>query len=67
MEIEEALPTKNPDDYRVVGYPARRLDLTAKVLGNPAFVHDMSLPGMLAGRLEIYCVLMLFLPLTWRR
>jgi CO/xanthine dehydrogenase Mo-binding subunit len=51
VEIQEPLPLKNPDSYRVVGRPAQRLDLPAKVLGHPAFVHDMSLPDMLHGRL----------------
>jgi nicotinate dehydrogenase subunit B len=51
VEIKEASPAKNPDGYRVVGHPAARLDLPAKVLGAPAFVHDMRLPGMLHGRL----------------
>lgn len=51
VEIEEASPTKKPESYRVVGHRTQRLDLPAKVLGAPAFVHDMQLPGMLHGRL----------------
>src|SRR5207248_4183428 len=34
----------------VVGQPARRVDLPAKVLGQPAYVQDLRLPGMLHGR-----------------
>ena len=29
--------------------PARRLDLPAKLLGQPSFIHDMELPGLLHG------------------
>lgn len=51
IDITKAPAGKEPGSYRVVGYPARRLDLPAKVLGERAFVHDMHLPGMLHGRL----------------
>ena len=34
----------------MVGQPARRHDLPAKVTGGEAYVHDMRLPGMLFGR-----------------
>ena len=35
---------------RVVGKSAPRIDLPAKVAGKPAYLHDMTLPGMLFGR-----------------
>lgn len=38
-------------DYRIVGGNARRLDLAAKVFGEPAFVHDMALDGMVHARI----------------
>jgi nicotinate dehydrogenase subunit B len=41
---------KPPDAYRIVGRPAQRLDLLAKVTGGPCFVHDLDLPGMVHGR-----------------
>jgi nicotinate dehydrogenase subunit B len=41
---------KGPEAYRIVGRPARRLDLPAKVSGGACFVHDMDLPGMAHGR-----------------
>ena len=44
----EAVP-KAPDRYRIVGVPAPRPDLAAKLSGG-AFLHDMALPGMLHGR-----------------
>jgi CO/xanthine dehydrogenase Mo-binding subunit len=41
---------KSPQVYEVVGQPAKRLDLPAKVTGSPSFVHDLDLPGMLHAR-----------------
>jgi CO/xanthine dehydrogenase Mo-binding subunit len=35
---------------KVVGKSAPRIDLPAKVAGKPAYLHDMTLPGMLFGR-----------------
>ena len=43
-------PTKPPRDYRVVGGNAPRVDLAAKVFGEPIFVHDMALDGMAHAR-----------------
>ncbi len=43
-------PTKDVRDYRVVGQNAPRVDLAAKVFGDPAFVHDMALDGMVHAR-----------------
>jgi CO/xanthine dehydrogenase Mo-binding subunit len=36
---------------RVVGKSAPRIDLPAKVAGKPAYIQDMTLPGMLFGRI----------------
>ncbi len=41
---------KQPQAYRIVGKPAGRLDLLAKVTGSAFFIHDMDLPGMVHGR-----------------
>jgi CO/xanthine dehydrogenase Mo-binding subunit/aerobic-type carbon monoxide dehydrogenase small subunit (CoxS/CutS family) len=41
---------KGPEAYRIVGRPAERLDLLAKVRGDAHFVHDLDLPGMVHGR-----------------
>jgi nicotinate dehydrogenase subunit B len=41
---------KPPSSYLVVGTSTQRLDLPDKVNGTPRFIHDMSLPGMLYGR-----------------
>jgi len=36
---------------KIVGQSAPRIDLPAKVVGKPAYVHDMTLPGMLFARI----------------
>lgn len=41
---------KSPDDYRIVGTSAARVDIPAKATGVLTFVHDMRVPGMLHGR-----------------
>jgi nicotinate dehydrogenase subunit B len=43
-------PIKKVGEYRVVGRNAPRVDLAAKVFGEPAFVHDMVLKGMAHAR-----------------
>jgi len=42
--------TKAANDYRVVGRNAPRVDLAAKVFGEPVFVHDMIVDGMVHAR-----------------
>src|SRR5437763_8063342 len=42
--------TKSVRDYRVVGQNAPRLDLAAKLFGEPVFAHDMALDGMVHAR-----------------
>ncbi|RMX03580.1 xanthine dehydrogenase family protein molybdopterin-binding subunit [Corticibacter populi] len=41
---------KRPNEYRLLGRPAPRPDLPAKVRGAPAFVQDLRLSGMLHAR-----------------
>ena len=41
---------KSPDQYSIVGRPLPRLDLAERVTGARRFLHDLSLPGMLHGR-----------------
>jgi CO/xanthine dehydrogenase Mo-binding subunit len=43
-------PAKNVADYRVVGHDMPRVDLAAKVFGGPAFIHDMTLDGVVHAR-----------------
>ena len=49
-EIDETAALTSPRDYRVVGRPAARRDLPDKIAGRPRFIQDMTLPGMLYGR-----------------
>ena len=41
---------KDANGYRVVGQSAQRVDLAAKVFGQPIFVHDMAVDGMVHAR-----------------
>ena len=41
---------KEAADHRVVGRPLARIDIPGKVLGEPVYVHDLELPGMLHAR-----------------
>jgi CO/xanthine dehydrogenase Mo-binding subunit len=43
-------PLKQSGDFRVVGHSAPRVDLGAKVFGEPVFLHDMALDGTLHAR-----------------
>ena len=45
-----ATPIKKSDDYGIVGQNLQRLDLAAKVFGEPVFAHDMVVDGMLHAR-----------------
>lgn len=49
--LKVAAANKRADRYSIVGRSVARLDLPDKVMGRPAFVHDMELPGMLFGRM----------------
>ncbi len=54
-EATEAPPAgagvKPSGPARVVGKSAPRIDLPAKIVGQPAYVHDMKFPGMLHARI----------------
>jgi len=43
-------PLKRPEDYHIVGKPMPRSDIPAKVAGEPSFVQDVRVPGMLHAR-----------------
>jgi len=43
-------PVKAVSEYRLVGKPQPRVDIPAKATGQPVFVHDMRVDGMLHGR-----------------
>jgi len=48
--IVGAARPKSREDYSVVGTPARRLDVWAKVTGERCFIHDLDPPGLVHGR-----------------
>ncbi|MCJ7550108.1 MAG: molybdopterin-dependent oxidoreductase, partial [Anaerolineae bacterium] len=50
IQVSGRVRPKTPDAYQVVGRPTDRLDLRAKVSGTFRFVQDISLPGMVHGR-----------------
>ncbi|MCW5235648.1 molybdopterin-dependent oxidoreductase [Verminephrobacter eiseniae] len=50
LELAEATATKPVADYTLVGSSVPRVDIPAKVRGDPVFVHDLRVPGMLHGR-----------------
>jgi CO/xanthine dehydrogenase Mo-binding subunit len=50
LTVDPKAPLKDPGKFRVIGKPARRPDIPAKVTGRHVFVHDFSVPGMLHGR-----------------
>jgi nicotinate dehydrogenase subunit B len=43
-------PIKGIEDYQIVGRNTPRVDLAAKLFGEPVFVHDMALDGMVHAR-----------------
>ena len=49
-DVMEEGHLKSPDDYQIVGKPLYRSDLVAKVVGEPCFIHDLNLKGMVYGR-----------------
>jgi len=51
MAVTGIVPTKENGQHHLVGSPASRLDLAAKVTGQPSYVHDLVLPNMLHGRI----------------
>lgn len=48
-EIPDVPPLKDLKDYKYIGKPISRVDLRAKVLGEPIFGMDATLPDMLYG------------------
>jgi CO/xanthine dehydrogenase Mo-binding subunit len=50
VAVDPRVPLAGPDERRLTGTSAPRLDLPDKVTGVPRFVHDLRLPGQLFGR-----------------
>jgi CO/xanthine dehydrogenase Mo-binding subunit len=43
-------PLKDPKEYKIVGTSEQRVDIPPKVTGQPVYLHDTRLPGMLHAR-----------------
>jgi nicotinate dehydrogenase subunit B len=50
MKVAPNVPAKNPKDYKVVGQSIHRVDLPGKFTGEFVYSQDVSVPGMLHGR-----------------
>jgi nicotinate dehydrogenase subunit B len=50
LELADDVPVKPVETYSIVGQSVPRIDLPAKATGEPVYVHDVRLPGMLHGR-----------------
>ncbi|UUX95185.1 molybdopterin-dependent oxidoreductase [Aquabacterium sp. J223] len=50
LRHDPGVAVKRPEDYRLVGTDAPRVDIPGKVVGEATFVHDLRLAGMLHGR-----------------
>jgi len=50
-DIPAQAPEKSPAEYRIVGKSVARLELPAKIAGQPSYVHDIVLPGMMHARI----------------
>ena len=50
LRVAEAVPAKNPKDYKIVGTPVPRIDIPGKVTGEFTYSQDVRIPGMLHGR-----------------
>jgi nicotinate dehydrogenase subunit B len=50
LKFTGTVKPKHPSEYKIVGRPVKRIDTAAKVFGTFAFVHDVTLEGMLHGR-----------------
>jgi nicotinate dehydrogenase subunit B len=50
LEVDAAVPTKDPKDFKLVGQPMARLDIPGKLSGQFTYMQDFRVPGMLHGR-----------------
>ena len=51
LEVSGDVPVKDAKAYTIVGTSTPRADIPGKVAGQPSFIQDLRLPGMLHGRL----------------
>lgn len=50
-EATATVPPKAPGEHTLIGTSVPRVDLPDKFCGTPRFIHDLTLPGMLHGRI----------------
>jgi len=50
LQVTKQAPLKPPKDYQIVGKSTPRGDLPRKVTGQPHFIQDLKIPGMLHAR-----------------
>jgi nicotinate dehydrogenase subunit B len=50
IQIDSKAPQKDPAQYKVVGKPVLRPDVSGKATGRNVFMQDLVVPGMLHGR-----------------
>jgi isoquinoline 1-oxidoreductase len=51
LAVPDEVTTKAPEDFRVMGRPARRIDAVDRVTGRAKYSQDIVLPGMLYGKI----------------
>ncbi len=51
LEVSGTAKPKPPSEYKIVGTPTSRTDISPKVMGEFEYVSDVRLPGMLHGRM----------------
>jgi nicotinate dehydrogenase subunit B len=51
LQVKDQAPLKSPEAYQIVGTSTPREDLPRKVSGQPSFIQDVQVPGMLHARL----------------
>ncbi|MBI80318.1 MAG: molybdopterin cofactor-binding domain-containing protein [Pseudomonadota bacterium] len=50
-KISGLVSPKNPENHKIIGTSQKRLDIPAKVFGDPSYVQDMIMPNMLHARM----------------
>ena len=51
LQVTDQTPLKSPETYRIVGTSTPRQELPHKVTGQPSFIQDVQVPGMVHARL----------------